>query len=71
MEGCEKSVKKRRDLFDKLSGVSEEDLEDENYKGYKSSNYFNIFVRSIVAFLLGLLYCRLMETLAMIQTFLS
>ena len=64
-------MKKRRDLFDKLSGVSEEDLEDENYKWYKRSNYFNILVRSIVAFLLGLLYCRLMETLAMIQTFLS
>ena len=64
-------MKKRRDLFDKLSGVSEEDLEDENYKGYKRSYYCYILVSSVVALLLGALYCRLMETLAMIQTFLS
>ena len=71
LEGGEKSVKKRRDLFDKISGVSDEELDDKDYKRYKRSYYCYILVSSVVALLLGALYCRLMETLAMIQTFLS
>ena len=66
-----KLVKKHRDLFDKLSGVSDEELEEKDYKRYKRSYYCYIFVSSVVALLLGLLYSRLMETLAMLQRFLS
>ena len=66
-----KSMKKRRDLFDKLSGVSDEELEDKDYKRYKRSYYCYILVSSVVALLLGLLYGRLMETLALLQRFLS
>lgn len=64
-------MKKRRDLFDKLSGVRDDEIEDEDYKRYKRCYYCYIFVRSVVALLLGLLYCRLMDTLAMLQRFLS
>lgn len=64
-------MKKRRDLFDKLSGVSDEELKEKDYKRYKRSYYCYIFVSSVVALLLGLLYSRLMETLAMLQRFLS
>ena len=64
-------MKKRRDLFDKLSGVSDEELEDKDYKRYKRSYYCYILVSSVVALLLGLLYGRLMETLALLQRFLS
>lgn len=66
-----KLMKKRRDLFDKLSGVSDEELEDKDYKRYKRSYYCYILVSSVVALLLGLLYGRLMETLTLIQRFLS
>ena len=66
-----KSMKKRRDLFDKLSSVSDEELEDKDYKRYKRSYYCYILVSSVVALLLGLLYGRLMETLALLQRFLS
>ena len=66
-----KLMKKRRDLFDKLSGVSDEELKEKDYKRYKRSYYCYIFVSSVVALLLGLLYSRLMETLAMLQRFLS
>ena len=66
-----KSMKKRRDLFDKLSGVSDEELEDKDYKRYKRSYYCYILVSSVVALLLGILYGRLMETLALLQRFLS
>ena len=64
-------MKKRRDFFDKLSGVSDEELDEKDYKRYKRSYYCYIFVSSVVALLLGLLYSRLMETLTMLQRFLS
>ena len=55
-------MKKRRDLFDKLSGVSDEELEDKDYKRYKRSDYCYILVTSVVALLLRLLYARVMVT---------
>ena len=64
-------MKKRRDLFDKLSGVSDEELEDKDYKRYTRSYYCYILVSAVVALLLGLLYGRIMETLALLQRFLS
>ena len=64
-------MKKIRNFFDDLYGVRDEDLDEKDYKRYKRSYYCYILVRSVAALLLGLLYLRLMDTLAMIQRFLS